>query len=103
MATFDGFTTIHFTGGGTYDSSTISGIIRLYNSVHESPVFTLTYVGTGLLTVDGPITRFTITGGPAPVPEPATLLLLGSGLAGLAARGRKRRGGRGAAGVSPPG
>ncbi|MDT7689288.1 MAG: motif [Acidobacteriota bacterium] len=39
----------------------------------------------------GSFTNFKIGQGPAAVPEPTTMLLFGTGLAGLAARARKRR------------
>ncbi|HVF67396.1 MAG TPA: PEP-CTERM sorting domain-containing protein [Pyrinomonadaceae bacterium] len=42
----------------------------------------------------GSFTNFKLGKGPAEVPEPTTMLLLGTGLAGVAARARKRRNGK---------
>lgn len=105
FAAFDGYETQNILGGGRYDANVIIGRISLYAGIPGGPpVFTVDFVGAGFIESDtSTFTRFVITGGtPSLVPEPATLLLLGSGLAGVAVRARKRRRGGKTAEESPP-
>ncbi|HEX4947430.1 MAG TPA: PEP-CTERM sorting domain-containing protein [Blastocatellia bacterium] len=65
-------------GMGLFRGATGSGSEELLQNFATSA-----YTSKGSFTI-------TIPGGTAPIPEPATLLILGSGLAGLAMRLRKR-------------
>jgi len=68
--------------GGAFSDSAIT-------SINLSDPFSLTLVAT-IKHSEGDITSFNAGVAPAPVPEPATILLLGTGLLGIVAFGRKK-------------
>jgi hypothetical protein len=72
LFSFDFSLTNNFTAGNSFDAFSFQ--------LYSADLGTLLYEQ-----------KFDITGGPQPVPEPAALLLLGSGLIGVAASLRRRR------------
>ena len=99
--TYAGVSSSFFSGALSFDNSLLIGSVTAYASMDDmffkvNPLFAVNFSGAGFLTVSdvGGFTQRQFTVAPVATPEPVTLLLLGTGLAGGAAlrrRGRRDR------------
>lgn len=90
--TYQGMTTQFFQAGVTFDGTTIRGTVVGLSFLDLTEIFRLELTGSGVGTFTTTQVEFDIQpANPAAVPEPSTMLLLGTGLAGAAALRRRRR------------
>ena len=94
-ATLNGMTSQFFTGLLSFDNSSLTGNLTAYATLNDAlannPLFTVNFSGDGFLISTSSSHTFNVEA-PEPVPEPVTVLLFGSGLAGLMTVVKRRRG-----------
>lgn len=86
--TFQGLSTILMLGSLQFDESSISGFVigRTFTDL-SAQLFRVDFSGTGVGSFGGAVTTFNV----GAVPEPATVILFGTGMAAAALSARRRR------------
>jgi len=96
FVTYNGVTSSFFSGSLSFNDTLLTGGVTAYATMddmffHINPLFTVNFSGPGFITVSN-VGGFTQRQFTVATPEPVTLLLFGTGLAGAAALRRRRRG-----------